>query len=86
MDRRNIVVILSEDTVKGKEGEPDEVKERQERIRKKRREEQWESTRGRELIAEDRKRAAELGNNWRRRRVCIQVSSRRPALGDMRLM
>ena len=60
-DKRKIVVILSEDTVKGKEGELEEGKGRQERIREKRREELWESIRGRELIAEDRKRAAELG-------------------------
>ena len=47
--------------MKRKEGERDEEKGRQERIREKRREEQWESTRGRELTAENRKRVAELG-------------------------
>ena len=44
-DRRRIVVILSEDTVKGKKREPEEVKDRQERILEKRREERWESIR-----------------------------------------
>ena len=44
-----------------KEGEREEEKEQQGRIREKKREEQWESVRGRELIAEDWKRSAELG-------------------------
>ena len=60
-EKRKIAVVLSEETVKGNEGEPEEEKEQQERIREKRREEQWASIRGREFAAGDRKRAAELG-------------------------
>ena len=60
-EKRKIAVVLSEETVKGNEGELEEEKEQQERIREKRREEQWASIRGRELAAGDRKRAAELG-------------------------
>ena len=55
-----IRVGLSEDTVKGKKGELEEVKDRQERILEKGREEQWESIRERALAAGDRRE-----NSWR---------------------
>ena len=61
-DKTTVVVIQMKNTVRRKSEEREEENEQQEGIREERRQEQWVSFWRRELMEDDRKQAAELGD------------------------